>query len=80
MTSPPANHRLPPQEFWLSLDGLTSAPLLRLTSTPLPLWWQEFWLSLDVVINALDNVKARLYVDRQCVFYGKPLLESGKRC
>ena len=36
-----------------------------------------FWLSLDVVVNALDNVKARLYVDRQCVFYGKPLLESG---
>lgn len=37
----------------------------------------SFWLSLDVVINALDNVKARLYVDRQCVFFGKPLLESG---
>ena len=36
-----------------------------------------FWTSLDVVINALDNVKARLYVDQQCVFYGKPLLESG---
>ena len=37
----------------------------------------NFWQSLDVVVNALDNVKARLYVDRQCVFYGKPLLESG---
>ena len=35
-----------------------------------------FWTSLDVVINALDNVKARLYVDQQCVLYGKPLLES----
>ena len=30
------------------------------------------------VPGALDNVKARLYVDQQCVFYGKPLLESGK--
>eukprot|EP01102_Stenamoeba_stenopodia_P002416 TRINITY_DN1223_c0_g1_i3.p1 TRINITY_DN1223_c0_g1~~TRINITY_DN1223_c0_g1_i3.p1 ORF type:complete len:1075 (+),score=292.55 TRINITY_DN1223_c0_g1_i3:144-3368(+) len=37
----------------------------------------EFWSSQDLVVNALDNVKARLYVDRQCVLYQKPLLESG---
>jgi len=37
----------------------------------------RFWQSLDVVVNALDNVKARLYVDARCVFFGKPLLESG---
>mmetsp|Transcript_10660 Transcript_10660/g.20981 ORF Transcript_10660/g.20981 Transcript_10660/m.20981 type:complete len:1144 (+) Transcript_10660:286-3717(+) len=37
----------------------------------------DFWESLDFVTNALDNVKARLYVDSQCVFYNKPLLESG---
>ncbi|CAM9113613.1 unnamed protein product [Choristocarpus tenellus] len=36
-----------------------------------------FWEGLDFVTNALDNVKARLYVDSRCVFYGKPLLESG---
>jgi len=36
-----------------------------------------FWESLDFVTNALDNVKARHYVDSRCVFYGKPLLESG---
>lgn len=36
-----------------------------------------FWEGLDVVTNALDNVKARLYVDGQCVFHRKPLLESG---
>jgi ubiquitin-activating enzyme E1 len=36
-----------------------------------------FWNSLDVVTNALDNVDARKYVDRRCVFYCKPLLESG---
>jgi len=36
-----------------------------------------FWQRLDVVVNALDNVKARLYVDTRCVFFGKPLLESG---
>jgi ubiquitin-activating enzyme E1 len=36
-----------------------------------------FWDSLDGVCNALDNVKARRYVDSRCVFYQKPLLESG---
>lgn len=37
----------------------------------------EFWSGLDVVVNALDNVKARLYVDARCVYFRKPLLESG---
>ena len=37
----------------------------------------EFWQGLDVVLNALDNVKARNYVDSKCVFYERPLLESG---
>eukprot|EP00924_Labyrinthula_sp_SR-Ha-C_P002342 maker-scaffold_16-snap-gene-1.20-mRNA-1 protein AED:0.05 eAED:0.05 QI:124/1/0.66/1/1/1/3/0/1222 len=38
---------------------------------------QRFWESIDFVTNALDNVKARRYVDKQCVYYQKPLLESG---
>lgn len=37
----------------------------------------DFWCGLDGVCNALDNVDARLYVDSQCVFYRKSLLESG---
>ncbi|KAJ3371127.1 hypothetical protein GGF31_003550 [Allomyces arbusculus] len=37
----------------------------------------EFWMALDGVTNALDNVDARRYVDGRCVFYRKPLLESG---
>ncbi|RKP19781.1 ubiquitin-activating enzyme E1 [Rozella allomycis CSF55] len=37
----------------------------------------EFFERLDVVTNALDNVDARKYVDRRCVYYRKPLLESG---
>jgi ubiquitin-activating enzyme E1 len=36
-----------------------------------------FWESLDCVVNALDNVKARQYVDARCVFFGKALFESG---
>jgi ubiquitin-activating enzyme E1 len=37
----------------------------------------RFWSSLDGVWNALDNVKARQYTDSKCVFFEKPLLESG---
>jgi ubiquitin-activating enzyme E1 len=37
----------------------------------------SFWDSFDVVLNALDNVNARLYVDSRCVYFQKPLLESG---
>ncbi|KAJ4979112.1 hypothetical protein NE237_009892 [Protea cynaroides] len=36
-----------------------------------------FWENLDVVINALDNVNARLYIDQRCLYFQKPLLESG---
>lgn len=38
---------------------------------------EDFWNQLDGVTNALDNVDARTYVDRRCVFFRKPLLESG---
>jgi ubiquitin-activating enzyme E1 len=37
----------------------------------------DFWEGLDFVVNAVDNIKARLYVDSRCVWYAKPLLESG---
>lgn len=37
----------------------------------------EFWEGLDIVTNAVDNIKARQFVDSRCVFYGKPLFESG---
>lgn len=38
---------------------------------------ERFWGELDGVTNALDNVDARQYVDRRCVFFRKPLLDSG---
>lgn len=37
----------------------------------------DFFESLDMVCTALDNVEARLWVDQRCLFYGKPMLESG---
>ncbi|GFP92760.1 ubiquitin-activating enzyme e1 2 [Phtheirospermum japonicum] len=36
-----------------------------------------FWENLSVVINALDNVNARLYIDQRCLYFQKALLESG---
>ncbi|KAK3147536.1 hypothetical protein QOZ80_3BG0283550 [Eleusine coracana subsp. coracana] len=36
-----------------------------------------FWEGLDVAINALDNVDARMYMDMRCLYFQKPLLESG---
>ena len=36
-----------------------------------------FWEGLDLCWNALDNVAARKYTDGRCLWYSKPLLESG---
>jgi len=37
----------------------------------------DFFEGLDGVCNALDNVQARLYMDQRCIYYQRPLLESG---
>lgn len=37
----------------------------------------DFFEALDGVANALDNIDARMYMDRRCVYYKKSLLESG---
>jgi ubiquitin-activating enzyme E1 len=37
----------------------------------------KFFEEIDGVLNALDNVDARLYMDNQCVNHKKHLLESG---
>lgn len=37
----------------------------------------DFFERLDGVANALDNIEARNYMDRRCVYYRLPLLESG---
>lgn len=37
----------------------------------------SFFEKLDGVCNALDNIDARVYMDRRCVYYQKPLIESG---
>jgi ubiquitin-activating enzyme E1 len=38
----------------------------------------EFWSErVDVVLNALDNMEARLYMDSQCVAHQKSLIDAG---
>jgi ubiquitin-activating enzyme E1 len=37
----------------------------------------EFWMKQDFVINAVDNVKARKFIDAKCTWYGKNLIDSG---
>ena len=37
----------------------------------------DFFENLDGVANALDNTDARIYMDRRCVYYRKPLIDSG---
>jgi ubiquitin-activating enzyme E1 len=37
----------------------------------------DFWDSLDFVVNALDNIQARQYMDGRCVLHSLPLFESG---
>ncbi|CAM9454499.1 unnamed protein product, partial [Phaeothamnion confervicola] len=37
----------------------------------------EFYESLSFVCTALDNIEARLYMDQRCLFYKKPMFESG---
>ncbi|KAL5005528.1 hypothetical protein ScPMuIL_018984 [Solemya velum] len=37
----------------------------------------QFFASNDLIVNALDNVEARRYVDSRCVSNQRPLLESG---
>jgi ubiquitin-activating enzyme E1 len=49
----------------------------RVSSETENVFHDTFWENLSVVINALDNVNARLYVDQRCLYFQKPLLESG---
>lgn len=38
---------------------------------------EKFYSNIDFIVNALDNVNARNYMDQQAINYNLPLLESG---
>ncbi|XP_067929190.1 ubiquitin-like modifier-activating enzyme 6 [Watersipora subatra] len=37
----------------------------------------QFFHEQDIIVNALDNVEARIYMDQRCIDTERPLLESG---
>ena len=59
------------------MKGHISAKLDKVCDATENTYSDKFYKELTVVANALDNVQARLYVDRRCVLNKKPLLESG---
>eukprot|EP00051_Salpingoeca_urceolata_P006913 m.91570 g.91570 ORF g.91570 m.91570 type:complete len:1078 (-) comp15042_c0_seq4:33-3266(-) len=50
---------------------------LKIEPASIDTFGDEFFRQQTIVVNALDNVAARLYVDSRCVTNQKPLLESG---
>ena len=38
---------------------------------------EEFWNKQNYIINAVDNVEARVYISNQCLLYKKVLIDSG---
>lgn len=59
------------------LNGHISARLDKVSDQTDDIYSDEFFQAQNVVVNALDNVKARVYVDSRCVANSKPLFESG---
>ena len=49
----------------------------RVGSETEDIFTDQFWDDLDGVFGAVDNMKARQYVDEKCVFHKKYLFESG---
>ncbi|KAK3678079.1 E1 ubiquitin-activating protein [Recurvomyces mirabilis] len=65
------------QEMNPDLKGKITALKDRVAQDTEHVFNEDFWNSMDGITNALDNVDARTYVDRRCVFFHKPLLDSG---
>lgn len=59
-------------------SALKARPLIsRVAPNTEHVFNDSFWETQNVITNALDNVPARLYVDQRCMYFAKPLLESG---
>lgn len=59
------------------LKNHISARLDKVSDQSEDIYSDQFFEAQTVVANALDNVKARVYVDSRCVTNCKPLFESG---
>ena len=51
----------------------------RVTPHTQHIYPDQFWSKLDLVLSAVDNVSARLYLDQQCLWHSKPFFESGTK-
>ncbi|GAA5906369.1 hypothetical protein JCM8208_003532 [Rhodotorula glutinis] len=60
-----------------ALEGKIDVYKLAVGADTENVFGDSFFDALDGVTNALDNVAARQYMDQRCVYYAKPLLESG---
>lgn len=49
----------------------------RVSSETEHIFTDKFWDNLNFIVNAVDNIKAREYVDKKTVFHLKQLFESG---
>ena len=58
-------------------DMNTTRYIHRVGSDNEKIFNRNFWENKDIIINALDNIEARQYVDNRCVVFKKPLFESG---
>ena len=38
---------------------------------------EDFWLKQNYIFNAVDNIKARNYIDEKCCFYSIPYIDTG---
>ena len=59
------------------LKGKIIACLDRVHEQTEKIYNQEFFASRSIVLNALDNVKARKYIDSKCVQARVPMIDSG---
>jgi hypothetical protein len=62
--------------YEVNFEGVQSNGKMRLPYSSVkgsPYFNDEFLTNLSFVVNAVDNIKARQYVDTQCVWYEKPL-------
>lgn len=59
------------------LKGHISARLDKIHDETASIYDEQFYKSQDIVMNALDNVQARLYLDKQCMRARVPMIDSG---
>ncbi len=60
-----------------ALEGHVTARTEAVSAQNEHIFDDAFWSSQDIIITALDNIDARLYVDSKCVQFCKPMFDSG---